>query len=159
VNQELRPYRDGDEEQVLSLLSSSLGWMPDDQHARFFRWKHLQNPAGRRRCGWTRAGEIIGFRALMRWRFLIDGEPVKAVRAVDTATHPSARGEGVFRDLTMHALDELRAEGVGFVFNTPNDQSRPGYLKVGWIELGRPRGRFRPGHTKHCSHAQKPGTS
>jgi len=25
----------------------------------------------------------------------------------------------------LHAIDALRADGVGFVFNTPNDQSRP----------------------------------
>ena len=24
------------------------------------------------------------------------------------------------------------------MFNTPNDKSRPGYLKMGWSELGRP---------------------
>ncbi len=28
-------------------------------------------------------------------------------------------------------------DGVDVVFNTPNDQSRPGYLKMGWSEVGR----------------------
>ena len=37
----------------------------------------------------------------------------------------------------MHAIDEVRADGVDFVFNTPNDKSRPGYLKMGWREVGR----------------------
>jgi hypothetical protein len=37
----------------------------------------------------------------------------------------------------MHGLEEMRADGVDFVFNTPNDQSRPGYLKMGWREVGR----------------------
>jgi hypothetical protein len=36
----------------------------------------------------------------------------------------------------LHALDELAAEGIEFVFNTPNDQSRPGYLKMGWQVVG-----------------------
>ena len=31
----------------------------------------------------------------------------------------------------------MLAEGVDFVFNTPNDKSRPGYLKMGWEEVGR----------------------
>ncbi len=60
-----------------------------------------------------------------------------AVRAVDTATHPEYRGRGLFQALTLQALDELTQDGVDFVFNTPNDQSRPGYLKMGWQVVGR----------------------
>ena len=37
----------------------------------------------------------------------------------------------------MHAIDELTREGLHFIFNTPNDQSRPGYLKMGWQVVGR----------------------
>ena len=59
------------------------------------------------------------------------------MRAVDTATHPRAQGRGIFSRLTLHALDELEAEGVDFVFNTPNEKSRPGYLKMGWTQVGR----------------------
>jgi hypothetical protein len=62
---------------------------------------------------------------------------VRAVRAVDTATHPDYQGQGLFTRLTTTGIDELRAEGVSFVFNTPNDKSRPGYLKMGWRVVGR----------------------
>lgn len=147
VKLEVRPYTDEDEDAVLTLLASSLGWMSDAHHRAFFRWKHLENPAGRSAM-WVAEvdDQIVGFRSMLRWNFVIDGEPVRAVRAVDTATSPEARGLGVFRTLTMHAIDQLTEEGVAFVFNTPNDQSRPGYLKMGWVELGsvpvaaRPRG-------------------
>ncbi len=83
-------------------------------------------------------GQVIGFRMLLLWRFRRGDEAVTAVRAVDTATHPDHQGRGIFRALTTVAVDELRDEGVGFVFNTPNDQSRPGYLKMGWVDIGRP---------------------
>jgi hypothetical protein len=43
----------------------------------------------------------------------------------------------VFRALTTTAVAELTDEGVDFVFNTPNDQSRPGYLRMGWSDVGR----------------------
>jgi hypothetical protein len=69
---------------------------------------------------------------------------VDAVRAVDTSTHPSAQGRGIFTRLTLGALEELAADGVEFVFNTPNDQSRPGYLKMGWSEVGRTPLAFHP---------------
>jgi len=141
----IRPYDDADEDVVLGLLTASLGWLSDGEHRAFFRWKHLENPAGRSAM-WVAesGGAIIGFRSMLRWRFIIDGVPATAVRAVDTATAPEARGLGVFRALTLHAVDELKADGVGFVFNTPNDQSRPGYLKMGWRELGRPPAVVRP---------------
>lgn len=135
---DIRPFRDVDRPQVLALLQRSLGWLDDAQHERFFAWKHEENPFGRSPA-WVAVdgGTVIGFRTFMRWRFLLDGRPVEAVRAVDTATHPDARGRGVFSALTLHALDELAGLGVSFVFNTPNDQSRPGYLKMGWREVGR----------------------
>jgi hypothetical protein len=34
-------------------------------------------------------------------------------------------------------VDELKSEGVDWVFNTPNDQSLPGYLTMGWRRVGR----------------------
>lgn len=37
----------------------------------------------------------------------------------------------------MSALDDLRDAGVDRVFNTPNDKSRPGYLKMGWQQVGK----------------------
>src|SRR5690606_36989777 len=46
------------------------------------------------------------------------------------------QGRGIFRSLTLHALEALEEEGVDFVFNTPNDQSRPGYLTMGWQLVG-----------------------
>ena len=64
---------------------------------------------------------------------------MRAVRAVDTATHPDFRGQGVFSALTLGALEELRSDGVAFVFNTPNERSRPGYLKMGWQPVGQVR--------------------
>ena len=50
---------------------------------------------------------------------------------------PAHQGRGIFRRLTMTAVEELTAEGVDFVFNTPNDNSRPGYLRMGWSTVGR----------------------
>ena len=56
---------------------------------------------------------------------------------MDTATHPDFQGKGIFTTLTLGAIPDLRDDGVDLVFNTPNDKSRPGYLKMGWSEVGR----------------------
>ncbi len=134
----VRPYAQGDEQEVLALLAASLGWVPDEQHARFFAWKHRDNPFGTSPA-WvaTVEDQVIGFRTFLRWEFELDGQPIRAVRAVDTATHPDHQGRGIFSRLTLQGLDALRDESVAFVFNTPNDQSRPGYLKMGWQPVGR----------------------
>ncbi|MGH8900393.1 MAG: GNAT family N-acetyltransferase [Egibacteraceae bacterium] len=133
----IRPLTDEDEPQVLGLLSTALGWAGGEHRTRLYRWKHVDNPFGRS-FGWvaTDSGRLVGVRLFMRWRFRQNGELVNAVRAVDTATHMDYRGRGVFSSLTRHGLDALAEAGVAFVFNTPNDQSRPGYLKLGWEPVG-----------------------
>jgi hypothetical protein len=103
-----------------------------------WRWKHIANPFGRSKTlvATDASDRIIGLRAFLRWE-LLDGETrLKAVRAVDTATHPDVRRAGLFTRMTKQALDEVRDEGVSLVFNTPNDKSLPGYLKLGWREVG-----------------------
>jgi hypothetical protein len=133
----VRPYRDDDEPEVLDLLRGSLGGGPGGQRTpEYFRWKHVDNAFGRSFMIVAQRGErIIGFRALMRWRFECDGRIVEAVRPVDTVTHPDERGRGVFSHLTRTALDALQGE-VDLVFNTPNQNSLPGYLKMGWQVVG-----------------------
>jgi GNAT superfamily N-acetyltransferase len=124
---------------VLALLQDTMGWRADEPNEAFFRWKHHESPFGPSPA-WVALqadGRIVGFRTFMRWEFETGDGPVPAVRAVDTATHPDAQGRGVFSRLTLAALEELRADGVSFVFNTPNERSRPGYLKMGWREVGR----------------------
>ena len=83
-------------------------------------------------------GRVVGFRTFLRWELVHpDGATLRAVRAVDTATDPDFQGRGIFTRLTLEAVEELTAEGVDLVFNTPNEKSRPGYLKMGWREVGR----------------------
>jgi GNAT superfamily N-acetyltransferase len=134
----VRPYRDEDEPQVLALLGHALGGGPSGHRSsEFFRWKHVDNPFGPSlMLVADLADRVIGLRAFMRWRFRADDRVVEAVRAVDTATHPEYQGLGVFRRLTEEALGVLERE-VDLIFNTPNEKSLPGYLKMGWETVGR----------------------
>lgn len=127
-----------DDHVILELLADALGWEDDDRHRRLFAWKHRENPFGPS-PGWVAFDEagLMGSRTLMRWTFEAGSETLQAVRPVDTATHPRARGRGVFRTLTLTAVGELTAEGFDLAFNTPNAQSLPGYLSMGWSAVGR----------------------
>ena len=124
---------------MLALLRLTLGKKPDDPYERFFGWKHRENPFGTSPAWVAEAdGQVVGYRTFLRWEFEAAGRPaLRAVRAVDTATHPAYQGRGIFQRLTLQALTELADDGVDLVFNTPNDQSRPGYLKMGWTVVER----------------------
>src|SRR5436190_4558912 len=135
----LRAMEDADVPAGAALMTTSLGAAPGgvDREA-LFRWKHLANPFGRSIAFVADLdGEIVGLRTFMRWRFARSGGggEVLAVRAVDTATSPLVQRRGVFSRLTRRALDAAESEGVAFVFNTPNERSLPGYLKLGWRRL------------------------
>jgi GNAT superfamily N-acetyltransferase len=135
----IRRATDNDIDAAIELAGRALGWEEGRPNEAFFRWKHFANPFGASPM-WIAEhdDQLAGFRTFLRWEFLRpDGSKAKAVRAVDTATDPAFQGRGIFTALTLHAIEELAAEGVDFVFNTPNDKSRPGYLKMGWVEVGR----------------------
>ena len=128
-----------DDPQVIPLLRAALG-KPDDPHYEaFLAWKHRENPFGPSPAWVALHGDrVVGYRTFLRWRFLDDlGRPVAAVRAVDTATLPDYQGLGIFRSLTLRGVADLTLAGDGIVFNTPNDKSRPGYLKMGWSVVRR----------------------
>jgi len=81
-------------------------------------------------------GLVIGLRAFMQWRFQAGSRSVKAVRAVDTATHPDYRRAGMFTTLSRQVAEQAAQDGVDLIFNTPNQRSLPGYLKLGWCHVG-----------------------
>jgi GNAT superfamily N-acetyltransferase len=136
----IRDMREEDIPAVVDLLNDSLGPAPGGVDRRaLFEWKHLGNPFGRSLALVAESeGAIVGLRSFLRWRFVSpDGGEVHAVRAVDTATSPAVQRRGVFSRLTTEALDRCARDGVDLVFNTPNEKSLPGYLKMGWSEVTR----------------------
>lgn len=134
---EIRAAQDADFGAIVAVCAAALGWDADDPNEEWFWWKHHRNPFGASPI-WVAVddGAIVAVRAFMRWRFARGDRSASVVRAVDTATLPTHQRRGLFSALTVHGLAELEADGVDFVFNTPNDQSRPGYLSMGWREVG-----------------------
>jgi GNAT superfamily N-acetyltransferase len=138
----VRITRPEDRDAILRLLAMTVGETAASRKtAAFWDWKHRDNPAGAsyELCAYDPAsGEIAGLRTLMWWSLRApDGSPCRAVRAVDTATHPDHQRRGIFSALTRYAIEDLRGQGVPFVFNTPNRNSLPGYLKMGWRTVER----------------------
>lgn len=142
-----RLLRDGDVEQVLELMRLALGEPPlKKRTTELFRWKHIDNPFGRSiALVAEKRDQIIGLRTFMRWNLVTpDGDTLRCIRAVDTATHPDFHRRGIFSRLTEEAVEMARDDGVDMIFNTPNSKSKPGYLKMGWREVGRIGAMIRP---------------
>ena len=103
-------------------------------------WKHIENPFGRSvgRYAWSdEEKKIVGVRALMHWRLSApDGSIINAGRAVDTGTDSGWQGRGIFTQLTKQTVADFRGQGGDVIFNTPNSNSAPGYLKMGWSKIG-----------------------
>lgn len=135
---EIREANEGDVAAIVTLLKQSLGESLMPKSETYWRWKHIDNPFGASPVllAWD-SDKLVGVRAFMRWRWRRGAECFEAVRAVDTATHPDYQGKGIFSKLTKASLETCKSRGWHFVFNTPNEKSKPGYLKMGWVEAGK----------------------
>ena len=135
---EIRPAVEADIPKIVTLLKLSLGESLMPKSEQFWRWKHVDNPFGESPVLLAvEGGTIVGVRAFMRWAWHTEDRRIEAVRAVDTATHPDFQGKGVFSRLTKALLARCGELNIQMVFNTPNEKSKPGYLKMGWEEAGR----------------------
>jgi GNAT superfamily N-acetyltransferase len=134
----VRSARADDTSDILGLIAASYNRQDGPSRLEYWRWKHEQNPFGVSPClvaEWE--GRLVGVRVFLRWNWQSGSHFVRAVRAVDTATLPEWRGNGVFSRLTMRLVEQVQVEGVSFVYNTPNNKSMPGYLKMGWAPVTR----------------------
>ncbi|HVG14938.1 MAG TPA: GNAT family N-acetyltransferase [Chitinophagaceae bacterium] len=134
----IRPAGPQDKPTIVDLLKKSLGESVIPKSESFWTWKHEENPFG---SSYVLLAELddtlIGLRAFMKWQWQWKGEVYHAIRAVDTATHPDHQGKGIFKKLTLQLAESCRQQGVHFIFNTPNQKSGAGYLKMGWVEQGK----------------------
>lgn len=143
----IREADSSDTKGIISVLKASLGESKLKKSEKIWNYKHIENPFGRSLVLVAEAdNEIIGVRAFMRWEWQLNDEVFNAYRAVDTATHPAHQGKGIFKKLTSKALDLAKEQGCNLIFNTPNNKSLPGYLKMGWQKADRLKVQVLPGN-------------
>jgi GNAT superfamily N-acetyltransferase len=134
----IRPATSKDKPAIIELLRKSLGESTIPKSEALWTWKHEENPFGNSYVLLAEENEeLIGLRAFMQWEWQWNEKSYRTIRAVDTATHPKHQGKGIFKKLTLDQLERCRKDNIRFVFNTPNTQSMPGYLKMGWQLQGK----------------------
>ncbi|GHA30317.1 hypothetical protein GCM10007103_09580 [Salinimicrobium marinum] len=142
---EIREGTEKDIPEILKVLKASLGETSSKKTEEIWRFKHVENPFGKSLILVAlEAGEMIGVRAFMRWQWQKGNKIHTTFRAVDTATHPKHQGKGVFKKLTLQAIELAKQEGGHFIFNTPNHLSLPGYLKMGWEKVDKLKVQIQP---------------
>lgn len=135
---QIREATEQDIPEILEVLKASLGETSSKKTEAVWRFKHVDNPFGKSLVLiLIENDKIIGVRALMRWKWQFGKQVFSTFRAVDTATHPEHQGKGIFKKLTLRAIEIVKEQGDDFIFNTPNTQSLPGYLKMGWEEVNK----------------------
>jgi GNAT superfamily N-acetyltransferase len=130
---DIRTLAPEDVEPVLGMLNQTFNTSFDQE---WVEWKHRRGPWGPS-PGWVAHDDrgLVGVRLFLPWRLTESDRVHRALRPCDTVTASRARGRGVFRALTEHAVRSVEAE-ADLLFNTPNPNSRPGYLKMGFVEGG-----------------------
>jgi GNAT superfamily N-acetyltransferase len=128
------PYEPRHRRAVFALMESVWGeWMDEEQ----FVWWFDANPAGRSSIALAETdGRVVGIAAVTYYRARVDGREALLPVPGQMATHPDARGQGVFetlaRDNERRASDKGAPVEIGF----PNDAAHPIWLKkVGWEDL------------------------
>ena len=117
---EIRPYRDGDERQIVELFDRVFGRRISEAH---WRWKFRSLPSPAENV-WlaVRDGEPVCHYGGIPCRFLLPGGEATAMVSVDTMTHPDLRRRGIFTETVRHAFEHWGAAGVPFVLGLPNEQ-------------------------------------
>lgn len=95
-----------------------------------FRHKYVDNIFGPSvLCVVYIDGKPSAARAL--WRNDLNGK--KAYQPVDTCVLSACRGKGVFSEMTKKAMELLSPGAI--IYNFPNHNSFPGYIKMGWKSI------------------------
>ena len=95
---------------------------------QWFKRKYIDNPYGDSflSFAYTENNQIAAVRAF--WRNDLGRQ--KAFQPADTCTMPEHRRHGLFKILTKSVLEKISANDL--IYNFPNDNSFPQYIKLGW---------------------------
>lgn len=104
-----------------------------------FRHKHMDNPERDPElcilCDYAEDAPR-GETAFLRYAISCDGKPLYAAHPCDVAVSPEFRGQHIFTDIQLRAIQSCKQRDISLLFATPNQNSYPGYCKLGFEELG-----------------------
>lgn len=102
-------------------------------------WRYLDNPAGSVVGADAWAGETLAAHYVTcPLAATVEGQGLKGLLSLNTATHPDFQGQGLFTRLARQTYDQGTELGHDFVIGVANAQSTPGFLgRLGFQHVGR----------------------
>lgn len=102
-------------------------------------WRYRDNPAGPVVGADAWAGETLAAHYVAcPLRATVEGQSLKGLLSLNTATHPDFQGQGLFTRLARDTYDQGSEHGFDFVIGVANAQSTPGFLgRLGFQHVGR----------------------
>lgn len=93
-------------------------------------WRYAANPAGQvvGADAWD-GDRLAAHYVATPLEAAIDGQVIKGLLSLNTATHPDYQGRGLFTRLAQDAYAQGQAAGYGFVIGVANANSTPGFLR------------------------------
>lgn len=130
---DIRPYRPGDEDELVALFARCFG---RERTLAHWRWK-MQPCREGVHAMWVAAtgdrivGQYVGSPLPAR----IGGAPCTAMSIFDAMVDPGFRRRGLLTRLGQAANEHWRSAGVAFAFGLPNEQWGSRTTALGWLPL------------------------
>lgn len=103
----------------------------------FWNWKYKKNIFGKAIIHVIEdETDMLAIGTMWPWEFKTRASALKAFQLCDTVVSEKARGKGLFSMLNFARIEYAKEKGADFIYNFPNMNSLPGYLKMGWSFLG-----------------------
>jgi predicted N-acetyltransferase YhbS len=109
-----------------------------DRDLNFWKWKYESSPYGQAIVhGIFENNRIVACGSLWPISIKHGNQSIKALEPCDTAVHPDFRRKGLFKLLNQTRMQAAIDTGATLIFNFPNSNSLPGYVRDGWFSIGR----------------------
>ncbi len=132
---EIRPYKAGDEEKILSLFMKVFG---KEMSAAYWKWRFQNNPSGGIFIDLMWDDNILaGHYAVSPMKTLVNGEKeYNTALSLTTMTNPDYQGKGVFVALANKLYSRLRENGFTMVYGFPNiNIHRTRVKSLDWFDI------------------------
>lgn len=125
--------------QFLEVLKAAHG-QPLTSSKEIFLWKHRDNPVGPSIFTYavdTDSDSVVALQVLSPRRLFYNEQVHPGYESNDTSTHPNYRRRGLFTRLLELCMEEADERNAWFALGFPNINSKRGFLKFGWKDVGK----------------------
>ncbi|MFA7059996.1 MAG: GNAT family N-acetyltransferase [Pedobacter sp.] len=128
---------------MIELISPIITSAEESHHIKYpgeswFRWKFSPNPFGSPiiKVAIGQKGMVAGVVAFSKAEVLIGEKTISAAYSTETFVHPSSQGKGLFSILLDSVQKSAQLDNIELLYNFPNTNSRHGFLKKDWSDVG-----------------------